>query len=212
MCGIAGFFGFEDNTLIKNMLDKIAYRGPDDNGVYSDKNICLGNRRLSIIDVVGGKQPIHNEDETIWTVYNGEIYNYLELKDNLEEKGHKFYTNSDTEVLVHGYEQWGEEFVKKLRGIFAFAIYDKKNKKLLLGRDEAGVKPLYYTILKNSIIFGSEIKCILEHREVRRKINLTALDCYFTFGSVLGDETLFQGVKKLPPAHVLIHDGKKTKI
>ncbi len=212
MCGIAGFFGFEDKTLIKKMLDRIVYRGPDDSGIYIDKNICLGNRRLSIIDVAGGKQPIHNEDETIWTVYNGEIYNYLNLKKELEEAGHKFYTQSDTEVLVHAYEQWGKDFVKKLRGIFAFAIYDTKNKKLILGRDEAGVKPLYYTLLKNSIIFGSEIKCILEHKEVKKMINKNALDCYFTFNSVLGDETLFEGIKKLPPAHILVHDGKKLKI
>lgn len=211
MCGIAGFFGFENKKLITAMLDKIAYRGPNDSGVYIDKNICLGNRRLSIIDVTGGKQPIHNEDETIWTVYNGEIYNYLELKKQLEKNGHRFYTNSDTEVLVHGYEQWGTQFVKRLRGIYAFAIYDSNSKRLILGRDEVGVKPLYYAELKNSIIFGSEIKCILEYEEVKRKINEESLDCYFTFGSVLGEETLFDGIKKLLPGHILIHDGKKLK-
>src|SRR3989344_1946775 len=157
MCGITGFVGFEDRNLIGKMCKIIEHRGPDDQGIFVDKNVCLGVRRLSIIDRSGGKQPVHNEDETVWTVFNGEIYNYMQLRKEMESKGHQFYTRSDTEVLVHLYEEHGGGFVKKLRGMFAFAIWDTKKKKLLLARDRMGKKPLYYYYSSGRFYFASEI-------------------------------------------------------
>ncbi|MEW6328840.1 MAG: asparagine synthase (glutamine-hydrolyzing) [Candidatus Micrarchaeota archaeon] len=203
MCGIAGFAGLEDKKLLKKMLDVISYRGPDDWGVYIDNGVGLGNRRLSIIDLKTGKQPIHSEDGDVWVVYNGEIYNYKNLRCELEKKKHKFHTASDTEVLVHAYEEWGEGFVRRLRGIWAFALWDSRRKKLLLARDELGVKPLYYAPLAGKLFFGSEIKCMLQNAEIKRKLNQRALECFLAFGSVFGEETLFEGIKKILPGHLL---------
>lgn len=213
MCGIAGIVGEENRDLIQKMCDVIKHRGPDDSGFYIDKGISLGIRRLSIIDVAGGKQPIHNEDETVWVIYNGEIYNHLELKDDLDEKGHKFYTKCDTEVFVHAYEEYGDMFVEKLRGMFAFALWDAKNKKLVIGRDRLGKKPLYYTMLNSVLIFGSEIKSILLHPDVKKVVNPTALHHFLTLQYVPGPETMFAGIQKLQPGNILIYqnDGVALK-
>ena len=161
MCGIAGFYGFEDKALLRNMADIISHRGPDGNGYYKNKNIMLASRRLSIIDLSTGDQPIFNEDKSVVVVYNGEIYNFQELRSDLERKGHRFYTNTDTETIVHSYEEYGIECLKKFNGMFAFALYDDNKKQLLLARDRCGIKPLYYTVLSNSLLFASEIKSIL---------------------------------------------------
>lgn len=207
MCGIAGIIGEENRQLIQKMCDIIEHRGPDDSGYFVDKDASLGVRRLSIIDVAGGKQPIHNEDETIWVVFNGEIYNYLELKDELEKVGHKFYTKSDTEIFVHAYEQYGDMFVEKLRGMFGFALWDIKNKKLILGRDRLGKKPLYYTKINGTLIFGSEIKSILLHPEVKRSVNTRALHHFLSLQYVPGPDTMFEGINKLQPGNILIYQN-----
>jgi asparagine synthase (glutamine-hydrolysing) len=212
MCGICGFYGFEDKNLIKRMCRIMKYRGPDDEGFFYDKNIALGVRRLSIIDIKGGHQPIHNEDENVWIIFNGEIYNYLELREMLEKRGHRFYTKSDTEVIVHCYEEFGTECVKKLRGDFSFVIWDADKKRLMLARDRLGVTPLYYTIIDNSLIFASEIKAILEYEKVKRELDFEALHYYLTFQYVPSPLTAFKGIKKLPPAHILIWENGKTKI
>jgi asparagine synthase (glutamine-hydrolysing) len=212
MCGICGFYGFEDKNLIKRMCRILKHRGPDDEGYFFDKNVNLGVRRLSIIDVRGGHQPIHNEDESIWIVFNGEIYNYLELREYLEKRRHKFYTKSDTEVIVHCYEEFGDDFVKKLRGDFSFAIWDSNKKRLVLARDRLGVTPLYYTIIDNSIIFASEIKAILEYEKVKRELDFEALHQYLTFQYVPCPLTAFKGIKKLHPSHILIWEEGKYNI
>ena len=209
MCGICGIVGFSDKQLIKKMCDVIYYRGPDDFGYFIDNKVCLGNRRLSIIDIAGGHQPIHNEDESIWITFNGEIYNFLELKNELEKKNHEFYTNSDTEVIVHLYEEYGNFFVNKLRGMFAFSIWDSKKKKLLLGRDRLGIKPLYYTINNDNLLFGSEIKSILQFEEIKRSVNLQALHEFLTLQYVPGPETMFRGINKLQPGYILVYQKGK---
>ena len=156
-------------------------------------------RRLSIIDIKSGHQPIHNEDESIWIVFNGEIYNYLDLRYELEKRRHRFYTKSDTEVIVHSYEEFGTDCVKKLRGDFSFAIWDSNKKRLMLARDRLGVTLLYYTIVDDSIIFASEIKAILEYEKVKRELNYEALNCYLTFQYVPSPSTVFKGIKSPPP-------------
>lgn len=205
MCGIAGFAGFEDKALLRKMTDAIKHRGPDDRGFFTDKNISLGMRRLSIIDVKWGKQPLHNEDGTVHVVYNGEIYNFLSLRQELEEKGHKFYTKSDTEVIVHLYEEHGDALVKKLHGMFAFALWDSKKKKLLLGRDRFGKKPLYYCLHGGAFYFASEIKSILAEREVPKVVDKAALSDFLTFRSTIGDRTMLKGIKKILPGHILVY-------
>lgn len=214
MCGICGIFEFNgmgvDRRVLKKMSDVVRHRGPDDEGFFFDGNVGLGHRRLSIIDLKTGKQPIHNEDESIWIVYNGEIYNYLELKKQLEKKSHRFYTQTDTEVILHLYEDFGDFCVKKLRGMFAFAIWDGNKRKLLLARDRLGIKPLYYACNDN-LIFGSEIKSILQFPEIKRKVNLKALYYYLRFFYTPTPETLLVGIKKLPPGHILSCD-KNGKI
>lgn len=203
MCGICGFAGLEDKNLIKKMCDIISHRGPDDFGYYYGDNIMLGHRRLSIIDLEGGRQPIHNEDETIWIIFNGEIYNFKELRKNLEEKGHTFYTSTDTEVIVHLYEEFGIKFVEKLNGMFAFALWDSNTSSLLLIRDRLGIKPLYYTLKDNKLLFSSEIKSLLKFEELDKRINLNLLPHYFTYRSTPSSETIFKDVLKLPPGYVL---------
>src|SRR3990172_5374990 len=163
MCGIAGGFGTDiDTNLLKRMCDKIQYRGPDDEGYHFEDDVALGVRRLSIIDLETGGQPIHNEDETLWLVFNGEVFNFIELRARLESGGHRFHTKSDTEVIVHLYEEMGERCVEELNGMFAFALWDANRHKLLLARDRIGVKPLYYHLKDGKLIFGSEIKALLE--------------------------------------------------
>lgn len=212
MCGIVGIVGEENRDLIQKMCDVIKHRGPDDSGFYIDRDLSLGMRRLSIIDVSGGKQPVHNEDETVWVIYNGEIYNFLELKDDLGRRGHKFYTRCDTEIFVHAYEEYGELFVEKLRGMFAFALWDAKNKKLIIGRDRLGKKPLYYTMVNNVLIFGSEIKSILLYPGVKKAVNPNALHHFLTLQYVPGPETMFAGIQKLQPGNILIYQNGNMEL
>lgn len=209
MCGICGFTGRPDKALLKRMTDAIFHRGPDEEGFYFDENINLGIRRLSIIDVDTGQQPIHNEDNSIWTVFNGEIYNFQELRKDLEEKGHRFYTDhSDTEVIVHLYEEYGHDFVHKINGMFAIVLWDKKESRLLLIRDRMGVKPLFYTATNNTLntlIFGSEIKAILAHPLYNREVNYEGIYHYFTFKNVPAPLTAFDGIYSLLPGEMLVY-------
>jgi asparagine synthase (glutamine-hydrolysing) len=213
LCGICGIYDYErkngvDETLLKNMCGIITHRGPDDEGFFVDDHIGLGMRRLSIIDLKTGDQPIHNEDQSVWIVFNGEIYNYRELKEELIKKGHRFYTFSDTEVIVHLYEEMGNDCVKKLNGMFAFAIWDSNSNTLLLARDRLGIKPLHYTIVDGRLIFGSEIKAILQHSNVKRELDFTALSDFLTFEWIPAPKTIFRGIKKLLPGHILIAENK----
>ncbi|NYZ77853.1 asparagine synthase (glutamine-hydrolyzing) [Candidatus Micrarchaeota archaeon] len=208
MCGIIGFTGFDDELAAKRMNASIAHRGPDQDGFYFDSNISLGNRRLKIIDLSeAGRQPMHNEDKTVWVTFNGEIYNYKQLRSELETKGHRFYSKSDTEVLAHGFEEWGDALPARLRGDFAFAIWDSKKKKLFLARDNIGVNPLYYSFYetggRNQIAFASEIKALLLHPLVKRETDLQALNEYLSLRYPLGPRTLFAGIQKLQPGTFL---------
>ncbi len=211
MCGIAGFIDVErsrDNAeqLIDRMCQVIRHRGPDDQGVWVGDGAALGMRRLSIIDLAGGHQPIFNEDQSILVVLNGEIYNYRELQKELQERGHHFRTNSDTEAIVHAYEEYGDDCVKQLRGMFTFAIWDRNRQRLLAARDRFGKKPLNYYWDGQRLIFGSEIKSILE-AGIPREVNHFALDEYLVYRCVPAPNTLFKGVMKLPPAHILVYEN-----
>ena len=217
MCGICGILNIDgdrkiDSDQLKKMTQVIIHRGPDDVGYYIKDDIGLGVRRLSIIDLTTGHQPISNEDKSVWIVLNGEIYNFLELKDNLIKKGHRFRTKTDTETIVHLYEEYGTECVKHLRGMFCFAIWDDKRKRLVLARDRIGIKPLYYSICQGQLIFGSEIKCILQHPRFERIIDLDGLKDYFTFLYVPAPKTIFSGIFKLLPGHILVQENKKSTI
>jgi len=212
MCGICGFRGIGDSTILDSMSECIVHRGPNSFGSHIDSNIGLACRRLSVIDVEGGNQPIHNEDESIWVVQNGEIYNFKSLRKTLESKGHRFSTNSDTETIVHAYEEWKEECVKHLNGMFAFAIWDNTNKKLFIARDRVGKKPLYYSWFGDVFLFGSEIKSILQFPEFKREINNTALHYFLSLRYNPSSQTLFENVKKLPPGHFLSLDKNGFRI
>jgi len=214
MCGICGKLNPNGVTSdeIQNMLEKLAHRGPDDEGIYLDKNIGLGNRRLSVIDLPAGKQPISNETGTIWIVYNGEIYNYLQLRKKLEENGHTFRTNSDTEVIIHLYEDWGEDCVKILKGMFAFAIWDSHNEKLFLARDRIGQKPLYYSQEEKSFLFASEPKAILAISKQKQEINWEAAHHYLSLRFIPSPNTILHSISKLPPAHTLIFQNGQATI
>ena len=203
MCGINGIISKSQNKAneIKNMNDRIKHRGPDNEGTYIDDNIALGHRRLAIIDLATGDQPIYNEDKNLVIVFNGEIYNYKEIKKEL--KNHTFKTNSDTETLIHGYEEWGKDIVNKLRGMFAFAIYDKNKKELFIARDHFGIKPLYYYKNDKCILFSSEIKAFLDHPEFKKELNEEMLGAYLTFSFIPGPKTLFKNVYKLEPGHYM---------
>ena len=190
----------------------MAYRGPDDSGFFIDNNVGLANQRLSIIDLKTGHQPVHNEDESIWVTFNGEIYNFKELKVILEKKGHRFYSNSDTEVIVHAYEEYGNNCVNHFNGMFAFAIWDSNKKKLLLARDRLGIKPLYYALYNEKLIFASEIKSILQYKEFKKEIDYTALNNFFTFRYVPGEKTIIKGINRLLPGYILIYKDKQIKI
>ncbi len=204
MCGICGFTGRKNEVALKSMSDAIFHRGPDEDGFYSNGKINLGIRRLSIIDVETGHQPVHNEDKSIWVVFNGEIYNFYELRKELKEKGHRFYTDhSDTEVIVHLYEEYGNNFLHKLNGMFTIALWDKREDKLLLIRDRMGVKPLFYAIINNNLIFASEIKAILSYPDYHRHINYEALYHYFTFKNIPAPLTAFKGIYSLLPGEIL---------
>jgi len=212
MCGIAGF-NFDDPELLRRMCRVMEHRGPDEEGFYEDGYMSLGNKRLSIIDLQTGRQPIHNEDEDVWIVYSGETYNFPELKEDLEKKGHKFYTKTDVEVLVHLYEEYGNSFVKMLNGMFAFALWDSRKKKLILVRDRSGIKPLYFTVLNDStILFASEIKAILQYEVIKRRVDPQAFHYFVNLRYVPSERTMFQGIKKLLPGHMLIVDKKNMQI
>lgn len=206
MCGIAGIFEkHRDNTSLMNrMLDIIKHRGPDDKTIYSHNDYCLGHRRMSVIDLETGKQPVFNEDKSVCVILNGEIYNYKEITKELKEKGHIFSTSSDTEILVHLYEEHGYEFLNKLNGIFAFALLDRNTDTLMLARDQFGIKPLHYYKSANAFIFGSEQKSILLHSDVPRVMNKKALHSHLNLRYTQGEETLFEGIKRLAPAHYAI--------
>jgi len=217
MCGICGMVNsdFEkavEPPLIKKMCDVIYHRGPDDDGVYVQKNIGIGMRRLSIIDLVTGKQPISNEDGSIRIVFNGEIYNHKDIRNELEARGHIFSTNTDTETIVHAYEEYGRDCVQKLNGMFAFAIWDNRKKELFLARDRIGIKPLYYFFDKKKFIFGSELKSILQVEDIPKRIDLTALDNFLTFEYIPAPLSIFQDIKKLPPGHTLILSNNNINI
>ena len=216
MCGFVGFSGRLEKRqeILEKMMSRIIHRGPDSAGEFIGDDIALGFRRLSIIDLDGGAQPIYNEDKSVVTVYNGEIYNFMELRGELEEAGHRFTTRTDTEVLVHGWEEYGERLIPKLRGMFALLIYDVKKRKLLGARDYFGIKPFYYYRTEGGdYLFGSEIKSFLEHPEFVKKLNRRALRPYLTFQYSALDETFFEGVYKLPPAHYFVLDlDKKSKL
>lgn len=208
MCGINGF-NFESKELIDSMNKSIAHRGPDGQGILIDQ-VSLGHRRLSIIDLSErGKQPMSNETGDIWITFNGEIYNFQEIKSQLE-KNHKFKSNTDTEVIIHAYEEWGQECVNKFNGMWAFCIYDRKKNLLFLSRDRFGKKPLYYYSDGRKFIFSSEIKGILEHG-IERKLNKKGISSYLMYRYVLGENTLFEGIKKVMPAHNLIYDLTENK-
>lgn len=216
MCGIVGFSGgiAHKQEIVNNMMDLMIHRGPNSAGSYTDDEMALGFRRLSIIDLADGSQPMYNEDKSIVLVFNGEIYNFEELREELVAAGHTFVSHADSEVLVHGYEQFGgQELVKKLRGMFAFVIWDKNEKKLFGARDMFGIKPFYYSILgENEFIFASEIKSMLAHPHFERKVNKNALLPYLTFQYSATRETFFEGVYKLEPAHWFEYkDGEFTK-
>lgn len=206
MCGICGIYNLDgrpvDRDLLGRMNNTMTHRGPDGQGTFVDSNIGLGHRRLSIIDLAAGKQPMGSEDGCIQVVFNGEIYNFLELKKELEKKGHRFRTKSDTETIIYGYKEWGEDFVEKLRGMFAIALWDDRRKKLLLIRDRIGKKPLYYYLNKDRLLFASEMKALLEDQSIPKEIDPDALDSYLSFGYVPSPLSIFKAIRKLPPAHL----------
>ncbi len=211
MCGICGKLSFKaekpDHALIETMCGQIVYRGPDDQGVHTDEHIGLGQRRLSIIDLDrSGCAPLTNEDRTVWIVFNGEIYNFKTLRKELEAKGHQFKTNTDTEVIVHQYEEDGIDCVKKLRGMFAFAVWDTKAKRLFCARDRLGQKPLCFTRIPDALIFGSEIKCITADPSVSAEPNLVAIDQYLTHRAVQSPLTAFENIHRLHAGEMLICD------
>jgi asparagine synthase (glutamine-hydrolysing) len=217
MCGICGKLNFEQDAgveagLLRGMLDTIRHRGPDDEGVYVTPQVGLGHRRLSIIDLKSGHQPLSNEDGTVWIVFNGEIYNFRELRAWLLTKGHVFRTHSDTEVIVHLYEELGPQCLEKLRGMFAFAIWDEKTKTLFLARDRVGIKPLYYCRTGKSLVFASEIKAILADPAVPCEIAPEIIDRFLTFLYLPGEETLLKGIQKLSPGWYLLARNGRTEL
>lgn len=210
MCGICGFTGSANPEILSKMCRTIAHRGPDDEGFYADGTVNLASRRLSIVDPLTGKQPVHNETQTIWTVWNGEIYNHQELRTMLFRKGHHFYTDhSDTEVIVHLYEEYGLDFVRELNGMFAIAIYDHRSGKLILTRDRMGVKPLFYASIQEQLVFGSEIKSILQYPFYQKRIDPTALYHYFSLKNIPAPRTSFEGITSLLPGEQLVFQQGK---
>lgn len=210
MCGFVGYVNrkSKDDSVIKNMSEKIKHRGPDSEGLYIDNNLHMAFRRLSIIDLKGGDQPIYNEDKNLVILFNGEIYNFQELREDLIEKGHIFTTKADTEVILHGYEEYKEHILDKLRGMYAFVIYDIQEKELFAARDIFGIKPFYYSVMNETFFFGSEIKSFLPHPDFRKEMNKEVLKTYLTFQYNPMEETFFKGVYKLKPGHYLMYrDG-----
>ena len=217
MCGITGKLWFDPartvpRDLLVRMTNRVVHRGPDAGGYYVNGSIGLGHRRLSIIDLATGDQPLGNEDGSVQVVFNGEIYNFAEVRDELQARGHQFRTRSDTEIIVHGFEEWGEACVSRFRGMFAFAVWDDRRRLLLLGRDRLGVKPLYYALLPDGIVFGSEIKSIIEDPAVSREWDAEALDAYLTLGYVPAPHTIYRAIRKLDAGHTLYVDGARTTL
>jgi len=221
MCGIAGFIGAEEFTnngegatrVLDRMCRIIAHRGPDDQGMFVDGSVALGMRRLSIIDLAGGAQPLSGCDRAFTIVFNGEVYNFLELQRELEAQGHHFHTRCDTEAVIHAFEQYGPQSLERLRGMFAFAIWNAHEQELFIARDRAGKKPLYYTVTtQGTFIFGSELKALREHPEFSSEINVEALDAYLTFGYVPDPLTIFKNVQKLPPGHHLRFKNGRIRV
>lgn len=213
MCGICGFTGqvVDRDDVIKNMTEVITHRGPDSDGFFTDDYISMGFRRLSIIDLDAGHQPIYNEDKSLVLTFNGEIYNYKELRKVLIQKGHKFYTDTDSEVLIHGFEEWQEDLLPKLRGMFGFAIYNTKDKSVFIARDFFGIKPMHYTKIGEDFVYASEIKSILKHPKFVKKFNTRALDTYLSFQYAVPPETFFEGVYCLMPGHYLWYRGGEVE-
>jgi len=217
MCGICGKLNFDGDrpvpeNLIRGMSEALKHRGPDENGLYLDRNVGFGHRRLKVIDLGTGRQPMSNEDGTVWIVLNGEVYNYRELRADLDGNGHRFRTQSDTEVILHLYEDEGADCVHKLRGMFAFALWDANRRRLVLARDRLGKKPLVYAVTRDALVFASEIQAILKDPDVERSIDISALHDYLTYQYVPSPATIFRGVRKLPPAHLLIWERGDLRI
>ncbi|HYV13614.1 MAG TPA: asparagine synthase (glutamine-hydrolyzing), partial [Pyrinomonadaceae bacterium] len=217
MCGLVGFIDTRgerkpDRELLGRMTDKLVHRGPDSAGFFVDYYAALGFRRLSIIDLESGDQPIYNEDGSVVLLCNGEIFNYVELKKSLVQKGHHFRTRSDVEVLLHLYEEHGVDFLDKINGQFAFVIYDRKNRRLFLARDHFGINPLYYTIVDGLFIFASEIKAILEHPQVPREVDLTGLDQILSFPGLVSPRTMFKGIQSLKSGHYIVVENGAVSV
>ncbi|MBC2714568.1 MAG: asparagine synthase (glutamine-hydrolyzing) [Desulfobacteraceae bacterium] len=217
MCGICGIYNYNKDApvsedIINSMNNTMVHRGPDDSGLFIGQFIGLGHRRLSIIDIHSGKQPMCNEDGSIWVTYNGEIYNFLELKDQLLKKGHVFKTNCDTEVIVHAFEEYGFECVLKFNGMFAFAVWDSKNEVLFLARDRLGIKPLYYSIINGNFIFASEIKAILQHPMIEPEVELNSIPEYLFCTSLLNANTMFKDIFSVPAGHTIVFKNKTKQV
>ena len=215
MCGIAGVLRtdgqFVEKGVIRTMTARLRHRGPDDEGIYVHENIGLGHRRLAIIDVDGGHQPLANEDGTVHVVFNGEIYNYRDLHDRLTGLGHSFRTSSDTEVLVHAWEQWGIECVDHLRGMFAFAIWDEKKRELFLARDRIGIKPLLYSVQNGYIAFASEMQALTSLDRFENTVNLQAIDQYLHYQYIPAPLSIYQQVEKLQPGHYVLIKAEQPR-
>jgi len=215
MCGIAGIWkssGTADSDLLRQMIGAIRHRGPDGAGVYTDREAGLAHARLSIIDIAGGSQPMHTADKSIWITFNGEIFNYIELRDELIEKGHRFSTRSDTEVILHLYQEEGEKCVERFNGQWAFAIWDSPRRKLFLSRDRIGIRPLFYTRTADAFLFASEIKALLACPSVQPQLDLEALDQIFTFWVTLPPRTAFRNIEQLPPGHSLVLEEGRVRV
>ncbi|HAO19925.1 MAG TPA: asparagine synthase (glutamine-hydrolyzing), partial [Desulfobacteraceae bacterium] len=216
MCGISGIFHLNGQPVEKNdietMNQTMIHRGPDGQGIFTQSEIGLGHRRLSIIDLEAGKQPMSNADGSIQVVFNGEIYNYLELKKELEAKGYQFRTRSDTESIIYAYEAYGDRFVEKLRGMFAIGLWDSRNKKLILTRDRVGKKPLYYYLDQHRIVFASELKAVIALPGIPKELDIQALDAYLSFGYVPSPLSIFKHIRKLPPASVAVCTAKSFNV
>jgi len=217
MCGICGYIHLDrikrpQENILKGMMDTLAHRGPDDQGFHLKDNVALGHRRLSIIDLSTGHQPMYNEDRTIVIVYNGEVYNFLELKEGLVRKGHIFRTHSDTEVIIHAYEEYGEDCLKYFNGMFAFALWDSRSEKLFLARDRFGKKPLYYAIFDNQFIFASELKALLKHPSVKKEIDQDSLGMYLAYEYVPSPHSIFKNIYKLEPGSKLSYKDGEYKV
>jgi asparagine synthase (glutamine-hydrolysing) len=212
LCGIAGYYGEKNPALLKEMLYCIRHRGPDDEGIFQDNNIGLGIKRLAIVDVKKGHQPIFNEDKTLCIILNGEIYNYNKIKKSLKDRDHVFLTETDTEAVIHAYEEWGADCLQKLNGMFTFAIWDKKNKSLFVARDRLGIKPLYYYYDAEGFVFASEIKALLIDKDIVSEPNNSAIHSFLLTGFQYTNETFFKNIKELQPGHYMVINSEGVKI